>query len=123
MLSYPPRALNQDDTAIAAYITFQVENATTFYRLTVTGYSGTAGDSFGQHDRMSFSTHDGDHDSDSSGNCAVRYVSGWWLDHCHQCQLNGEYFNNVSTPFGRGIQWNAYKGRHTSMKTSIMSVL
>ncbi|KAK3082718.1 hypothetical protein FSP39_003443 [Pinctada imbricata] len=56
----------------AHYGTFFIGNENEKYKLNVTGYSGTAGDSLAFHNGLPFSTYDQDNDSDSR-NCAVIY--------------------------------------------------
>ena len=57
--------------------TFRIEDEDQGYRLHISGYSGTAGNSLGGHDGMKFSTLDRDNDK-NSGNCALGYKGGWW---------------------------------------------
>ena len=47
----------------AKYSAFQVADSTTHFRLTVSGYSGDAGDSFSVHNGRMFTTKDRDHDT------------------------------------------------------------
>ena len=61
-------------TAYACYDTFRVENETAGYKLEVSGYSGTAGDSMRFNNQMQFSTFD----RDSIANCNRIYPGGWW---------------------------------------------
>ncbi|KAK3891109.1 hypothetical protein Pcinc_004978 [Petrolisthes cinctipes] len=53
----------------AKYTNFQVGPTQDHYRITVSGYSGTAGDSMAYHNNQQFSTYDADHDTESR-NCA-----------------------------------------------------
>lgn len=57
------------------------------YRLRVSGFSGTAKDSFSwYHDKQGFSTPD-------SGNiCAEISHGGWWYNQCFYANLNGVYY-------------------------------
>ena len=55
----------------ANYDSFAVGPASDGYRLHVSGYNGTAGDSLKYHDNQMFTTYDNDQD-DYDGNCAVR---------------------------------------------------
>lgn len=57
------------------------------YRLHVSGFSGTAQDSFSwYHDKQGFSTPD-------SGNiCAEISHGGWWYNQCFYANLNGVYY-------------------------------
>jgi hypothetical protein len=74
----------------AEYWSFTVgDEATTKYRLNVSGYSGDAGDglqyqaqSAWTQNGMSFTTvdHDNDH---SGGNCAATYGGGMWFNSCY----------------------------------------
>ena len=77
----------------ARYSYFHVEGSSVNYKLHISGYSGTAGDSFtgGGHNGMDFSSRDRDNDRWTDGNCAARHEGGWWFSGCHQCNLNGPY--------------------------------
>ncbi|KAG7281878.1 hypothetical protein CRUP_031127 [Coryphaenoides rupestris] len=81
----------------AEYGHFRVASERQRYRLTVGGYSGSAGDalrfskSYDHHNRA-FTTPDRDHDRYPSGNCGVYYSSGWWFDSCLAANLNGKYY-------------------------------
>ncbi|CAI5692004.1 unnamed protein product [Oreochromis niloticus] len=79
----------------ALYHTFRIEDEDNQYRLHVSGFSGTAEDSFGwYHDLQGFSTPD-------TGNiCAEISHAGWWFHQCFYANLNGVY----------------YKGGHYSLK-------
>ena len=58
----------------------RVEDEEQGYRLNVSGFSGTAGDSLKVHNQMKFTTKDVDNDTHSM-NCATccGYKSGWWF--------------------------------------------
>ncbi|XP_025099999.1 ficolin-1-like [Pomacea canaliculata] len=75
----------------AEYTTFRVDGPETNYTLTVSGYSGNAGDSLQYHNNQSFSTFDRDNDKWSDGNCAVAIHGAWWYKICHETNLNGRY--------------------------------
>ncbi|CAC5398740.1 Tenascin,Fibrinogen-like protein A,Ryncolin-2,Ryncolin-4,Tenascin-X,Fibrinogen C domain-containing protein 1-A,Ficolin-1-B,Ficolin-1-A,Ficolin-2,Ryncolin-1,Tenascin-R,Ficolin-3,Ryncolin-3,Ficolin-1,Fibrinogen C domain-containing protein 1-B,Fibrinogen C domain-containing protein 1 [Mytilus coruscus] len=66
------------DKAYAKYSSFYIGDRSTNYRLTVNGYSGTAGDSLKCHDKQAFSIKDKDNDSHSSADCAERYKGVSW---------------------------------------------
>ncbi|XP_062587318.1 techylectin-5B-like [Saccostrea cucullata] len=79
------------DKAFAQYKTFYVRSEGSKYRLSVSGYSGTAGDSLTSvHNGMKLSTKDQDNDS-SGHNCATKYHGAWWYHSCHYSNLNGLY--------------------------------
>ncbi|KAM8831822.1 techylectin-5B isoform 2-T5 [Spinachia spinachia] len=71
----------------ALYQSFSVANEEHQYRLRVSGFSGTAKDSFSwYHDKQGFSTPD-------SGNiCAEISHGGWWYNQCFYANLNGVYY-------------------------------
>ncbi|XP_025102342.1 uncharacterized protein LOC112568964 isoform X1 [Pomacea canaliculata] len=76
----------------AEYSTFRVDGPETNYRLTVSGYSGDAGDSMEFHNNQSFTTFDRDNDKRSAGNCAADFHGAWWYSSgCHNSNLNGRY--------------------------------
>ena len=92
----------------AKYGKFNIGNEQAQYRLEVGSYSGTAGDSFGNHNNMAFSTKDSNNDIDGSRNCAVRYTGVWWYNNCHDSNLNGQYLGYKTNC--RGARWSGFRG-------------
>ena len=82
----------------ANYSYFSVGNPSTNYKLSVGGYSGTAGDSLATgsvvHNGRQFTTRDQDNDK-IVGNCAVAWQGAWWYDNCHISNLNGQYLSGA----------------------------
>ena len=113
-------------TAYAKYSSFGVGDSVSIYKLTVSGYSGTAGDSLTYHNGMKFTTNDQDNDQ-WSGNCAVTYKGAWWYNVCHHSNLNGRYLGTacnggVTSSYADGVIWFHYKGYNYSLKSSVMMV-
>lgn len=104
----------EGNTSYAKYSTFAVARRFRHYRLTIGGYSGTAGDSFSIANGMNFTTKDEDHDGKSDGNCAELTNAGWWFKNCFQALLTGRY--------GQGIIWSAWKGFGYSLKSCEMKL-
>ncbi|XP_065062243.1 ficolin-2-like isoform X2 [Rhopilema esculentum] len=77
-------------TSYASYSTFEIENEENQYRIRVSGYSGTAGDSLSQHNGVQFSTKDRDNDL-ASFHCAKTSSGAWWYSSCGVSNLNGVY--------------------------------
>ena len=109
----------QGNTSYAEYGTFEVDDESNKYRLTVSNYSGTAGDSLGYHDGMFFSTKDRDDDRWSSGNCARGKAGGWWYNICADVNLNGLYLGDTAST--KGTYWLHWKN-YLSLKNSVMMV-
>ncbi|XP_076129256.1 angiopoietin-2-like [Alosa pseudoharengus] len=95
----------------ALYQSFSIEDEATQFRLHVSGYSGTAEDSFSwYHDKQGFSTPD-------TGNvCAEISHAGWWYNQCFYANLNGVYYKGgryspkAKNPLGPdGIVWFTWK--------------
>ena len=67
----------------ALYESFLVKSEEEGYELQVSGYSGTAGDSFSAHNGKKFSTYDVDNDDAPvqfwNGNCAKRFHGKLWF--------------------------------------------
>ena len=105
----------------AKYSVFSVANAITQYKLTVGGYSGTAGNGLSYHNGMKFSTQDRDNDI-WSGKCAQRYKGAWWYRNCHVSNLNGHYLFGHHSSYANGVNWYYWKGHHYSMKFSEMKI-
>ncbi|NXP10333.1 FGL2 protein, partial [Thinocorus orbignyianus] len=99
----------------AKYDHFYVANEYLKYRLSVHGYSGTAGDALHyskhyNHDQKFFTTPDKDNDRYPSGNCGAYYSSGWWFDACLSANLNGKYYHKKYKGVRNGIFWGTWHG-------------
>ncbi|KAM7396564.1 hypothetical protein PAMP_019597 [Pampus punctatissimus] len=97
----------------AQYDQFRVASERMRYRLTVRGYSGTAGDALRysrsyDHNNRAFTTPDRDHDRYPSGNCGAYYSSGWWFDACLSANLNGRYYVRSYKGIRDGIFWGTW---------------
>ncbi|XP_022610357.1 fibroleukin-like [Seriola dumerili] len=97
----------------AEYEQFKVASERLRYRLTVGGYSGTAGDALRfsktyDHNNRPFTTPDRDNDRYPSGNCGAYYSSGWWFDACMAANLNGRYYVGTYTGVRDGIFWGTW---------------
>ena len=108
------------NTAYAKYPKFAVGSELEQYALTVTGYSGTAGDSLEYHNGSGFSTKDRDNDSDSSSSCAQVYKGGWWYNNCHYSNLNGIYLDSAMND-DTSVRWYHWKSNE-SLKKSEMKI-
>ncbi|XP_065148024.1 uncharacterized protein fgl2b [Paramisgurnus dabryanus] len=97
----------------AHYDRFHVANESQQYRLSIGGYSGTAGNAMQfnkmyNHDQKLFTTPDRDNDLYPSGNCGVYYSSGWWFDACMSANLNGNYYHTKYKGVRNGIFWGTW---------------
>ena len=110
----------EDDIKIAFYSNFTIEDASSNYKLAISGFSGTVGDSFIYHNNMSFTTYDNDHDYYGGRNCAEEFRAGWWYKSCYKANLNGAYLGGQTN--NKGASWTQFKGERYSLKTIIMSV-
>ncbi|XP_060075899.1 techylectin-5A-like [Ylistrum balloti] len=113
----------------AIYDYFRIEDESDDYRLHVSGYHGTAGDSMTSHrenhNGVRFSTYDTDNDLRPFDNCAMHYRGGWWYNDCFDSNLNGRYYqkgfhNNYFRQ--NGIHWNSLH-KYSSLKTAQMMVM
>ena len=93
------------------------------YRLRITTYSGSAGDSLSYSNGYQFSTPDEDNDGSSSYHCASIHESSWWHKSCLQSGLNGyNYANGESVECRKGIFWESIGGCTMSLKSVTMSI-
>nr|XP_026692921.1 microfibril-associated glycoprotein 4-like isoform X3 [Ciona intestinalis] len=104
----------ENDRRYAKYSSFAIGSSEQQYTLTVSGYSGNAGDSLRLHNGSRFTTFDRDHD-EWSGNCAVDYHGAWWYRGCYHSNLNGEYLN-CQTDSYRAASWHQFRGHRYSLK-------
>ncbi len=111
----------EGNTAYAKYGSFAIGDSTAKYVLSVSGYSGTAGDSITvrHHNGHSFSTKDEDNDG-WSGQCAQVYKGGWWYGSCHHSNLNGLYLRGHDSSYADAVNWYHWKGHHYSLKFTEM---
>ncbi|XP_022613157.1 tenascin-like [Seriola dumerili] len=104
------------ESAFAKYSTFEVARRN--YKLTVNGYSGTAGDSLSYHNNRIFSTRDRDL-APFITRCAMSYRGGWWYKNCHEANLNGLYGIDVKH---QGVIWTSWKGKEFSIPFTEMKM-
>ena len=112
----------EGNSAYAHYTTFSVGDSASKYVLTVSGYSGTGGDSLAQQNGQKFSTRDQDNDVASDASCAQLYKGGWWYINCHHSNLNGLYHGGSHSSFADGVNWYTWKGYYYSLKFTEMKV-
>ncbi|XP_062597799.1 ficolin-2-like [Saccostrea cucullata] len=109
------------ESRFAKYKVFVVGNRETKFRLTIGGYSGTAGDSLSSHNGMLFSTKDVDNDL-ASGNCAASFKGGFWYSNCHTANPNGQYLKGNHESMADGINWKTWRGYKYSLQTFSMKI-
>uniref|UniRef100_H2LRH6 Tenascin XB n=1 Tax=Oryzias latipes TaxID=8090 RepID=H2LRH6_ORYLA len=107
-----------NDTAYAHYTNFSVASEERNYTLTVSGYTGTAGDSMRYHSGRPFSTSDKDPDRLET-HCAKSYLGGWWYKNCYKANLNGLYGAHSKN---QGIVWIDWKGKDSSIPFTEMKL-
>ncbi|XP_062570701.1 uncharacterized protein LOC134232727 [Saccostrea cucullata] len=108
------------EQAYAVYTTFYIGDEANKYTLTVSGYSGTAGDSFARLNGMGFSTKDQDNDL-STKNCAVKHYGAWWYRACHNSNLNGEYAQSAVIGTRYPV-WYYWKRKYKALKQTQMMI-
>ncbi|XP_019624213.1 PREDICTED: angiopoietin-related protein 7-like [Branchiostoma belcheri] len=111
----------EGNSTFAKYSNFGVEDEGHKYKLTVGGYSGTAGDSMAFHASMFFTTKDRDNDV-GNANCAQRYKGAWWYYSCHRANLNGLYHGGAHESYADGVNWRYWRGNHYSLKHTEMKI-
>ena len=103
--------------AYAKYGKFKIGDEQAQYRLEVSSYSGTAGDSLAYQNNMAFTTKDRDNDIWSS-NCAVLRTGAWWYKSCQESNLNGPYLGDKQG--GSRVGWDHFRSslslKFTEMK-------
>ncbi len=115
-----------DKWYFAEYNQFHIESEEDNYRLHVSGYHGTAGDSLEYHEGMAFSTMDRNNDA-NTGICATWCHGAWWYRDCFHSNLNGRYYNVGSyvtnTGWGDGVVWRHIQGTNFySLKAVVMKI-
>ena len=110
-----------ENSRYAKYTSFSVGNSLSKYRLSVSGYSGTAGDSLAYHNGYPFSSRDQDNDAATYSHCAQSYQGAWWYRSCYVSSLNGIYYSVPHTVQCTGVTWNRFRSCY-SLKFSGMKL-
>ncbi|XP_037937719.1 fibrinogen-like protein 1 [Teleopsis dalmanni] len=108
----------------AKYDSFAIGDESTQYDVNILGkYSGNAGDSFTYHEGMKFTTVDVDNDH-WDGNCANKYIGGWWYNSCFLSNLNGKYLRGKfnASLYATGVIWESWHGHYYSLKNVLMAI-
>ena len=88
--------VSKGSSLYAKYSNFTIANESGLYALTLSGYSGNAGDGLAYHNGRNFTTYDRDNDI-WERNCAESYKGAWWHGACHDSNLNGLYTTTSSS--------------------------
>ncbi|XP_069497234.1 tenascin-N isoform X2 [Ambystoma mexicanum] len=100
-----------NESAYAQYDVFSVASSRDKYKLTVSGYKGTAGDAMTYHNGWKFTTFDKDNDIALS-NCAMTHKGAFWYKNCHLANPNGNYGDSIHS---QGVNWEPWKGHEFSI--------
>ncbi|XP_053383824.1 fibrinogen-like protein A [Mercenaria mercenaria] len=107
------------DRGYAEYSSFSIGDESSKYTLSISGHSGTAGDSLiARHNGMKFSTVDQDNDI-YKYDCAAVYAGGWWYCNCQSSNLNGPY---GSQDYNRGMTWKGWRNPSVFMSFTEMKI-
>ncbi|XP_006049033.1 angiopoietin-4 isoform X1 [Bubalus kerabau] len=113
----------EGNEAYAQYEHFQLGSEAQLYRLSLSGYSGSAGrQSSLVLQGTNFSTRDADNDN-CLCKCAQMLSGGWWFDACGLSNLNGIYYparHHVRKL--NGIRWHYFQGPSYSLRATRMMV-
>ena len=116
----------EGNSRYAQYSSFSVGDSVSKYTLSVSGYSGTAGDSLSagryNHNGHKFSTRDQDNEDDYNRNCAETFKGAWWYSNCHASNLNGLYHSGSYSSNSDGVFWGAWRGYYYSHKFTEMKL-
>ncbi|XP_062614822.1 ficolin-1-like [Saccostrea cucullata] len=107
------------EKAFAQYSTFSLGSEDTFYKLNVSGYSGTAGNSLAYHNNKRFATKDSEVVY-SGRYCARGRHGAWWYYTCSYSNLNGKY-GDVGEKGTEYMVWHHWTGGE-SLKESTMMI-
>ncbi|XP_062589866.1 ficolin-2-like [Saccostrea cucullata] len=106
------------ERAFAQYSTFSIGNEDSYYKLLVSGYSGTAGDSLTYHNNRRFATKDSDVVY-LGRYCATERHGAWWYYHCSYSNLNAKY-GDVGDNGPGYVVWDHWTGGESLKETMMM---
>jgi len=104
------------NTGYARYGSFKIGEGPGFI-LTVSSYSGTAGDSLQYHNGRMFSSPD---QESYSRHCASEFTGSWWHKECHLSNLNSFTYGKQAS--SKGLCWYHFHGSYTPLKSSTMKL-
>ena len=110
-----------DIEAFAHYNSFAIASEMDNFMLTISGYTGNAGDSLSYHNGQQFTTYDRDNDADGT-NCAERFGGAWWYKTCHNSNLNGRYYSHPDVERAQGLIWFHFRTHDYSLKYVTMKI-
>ncbi|XP_078579027.1 fibrinogen-like protein 1 [Branchiostoma floridae x Branchiostoma japonicum] len=113
----------EGNKAYAEYDHFAIDNEWQGYRLRVSGYSGTAGESMYANHDSAFSTRDKGSENQGWVDCPKEMKGGWWYTQCGDSNLNGLYHRqgeHEARP--DGMFWWWWKRDWYSLKSVEMAV-
>ncbi|XP_062622364.1 ryncolin-4-like [Saccostrea cucullata] len=103
--------------AFARYSKFAIDDEKNKYKLSISGYSGNAGDGLKYHNGQFFATKD----RPGSTNCPITYQGAWWYySNCYKSNLNGPYHKAASNTY-KAIVWIPWKDK-TALKSTRMMI-
>ncbi|XP_043203162.1 microfibril-associated glycoprotein 4-like [Amphibalanus amphitrite] len=105
----------------ALYQDFRISSELDGYTLSISNYTGTAGDGLQWQWSVNrkFSTRDRDQDGWPDGHCARRHRGAWWYgEWCELSSLNGRYLGGADWD-GTGIWWWEWRRRESLKKTEM----
>nr|XP_034328001.1 microfibril-associated glycoprotein 4 isoform X5 [Crassostrea gigas] len=109
------------EKAYAKYSRFTVGSESQKYKLSVGGYSGTAGDSLAYHNGMKFSTRDQDNDTWKKQACSVERQGGWWFKSCIDAHVNGPYLKSAKIT-AISMHWYKFGNEVRALKRASMMI-
>ncbi|VDI45825.1 Hypothetical predicted protein [Mytilus galloprovincialis] len=110
-----------DNTAYAEYQSFQVANEASNYKVTFSGYTGTAGNAFSDNYGMEFTSRENERDNDlHSYHCGKGRQGAWWFNACGKSSLNGPY-KASSISDVKVIHWYTWR-RYKALKATEMKL-
>ncbi|XP_056005821.1 ficolin-2-like [Ostrea edulis] len=109
------------DKAYVTYSSFHVGDEDSGYPITVSGYSGKAGNSFRDNNGRKFSTFDRDNDEDAKNHCAKEHQGAWWYKNCYDSSLNGKMAQSAKISLSY-MTWWAWKKNSFALNGSVMMI-
>ncbi|XP_052706779.1 uncharacterized protein LOC128182222 [Crassostrea angulata] len=109
------------EKAYAKYSRFTVGRESEKYKLSVGGYSGTAGDSLAYHNGMKFSTRDQDNDTWKKQACSVERQGGWWFKSCIDAHVNEPYLKSAKIT-AISMHWYKFGNEVRALKRASMMI-